>query len=261
MTDQPRRRLDAWLPAAVIIAGSLVFLGGGSRHPRVNADTMPTGGTEEYLRHFGDMILGMPNWELFHTLILIGPLLWAIGAAASRRLLPSRAAVLGDLGIGALMIGGGLWGLAFVLDGLVAPRYAQAIAAAGVGGDAAAITNFGNNAFTMARIGTVSFVLIAASIVALGAALLVDVRVRSWRAFVGAAGVLVGAWPLVLALRGEFYPGPFTSTSWTAMAVSVGLWFALFGTTLRGLTTAQPAVSADSLGVPTRSRRTPDHLP
>jgi len=122
--------------------------------------------------------------------------------------------------------------LAFVLDGFVAPRHAESIAAAGVGADASAIAAFGANAFTMARIGLISVTLMGAATLAFGAALLFEARLWSWRGFVGATGLLVGAWPFVAAVSGEFYPGPFTSVHWTATAISLGLWYLLLGSAL-----------------------------
>ena len=243
MPNRSRSPLDAWLPALLLIAGTLAFLGGGRQHPQVNSSTMPSGSAEEYLRHFADMILSMPTWEPVHTLILFGPVLWALGAAASVRLLPSRAAVLGEVGRTALLAGAGLWALAFVLDGYAGPRYAQAVMAAGTGNDAAAIASFGANAFLMARIGMVSVVLIAVAPISLGVALLFESRVRSWRAAVGVLGVLVGAWPMIATLQGEFYPAPFTSVHWTTTAISLGAWFLLFGTALPGLLSSNQAVS------------------
>lgn len=238
MTSHPtipqRGRIDAWLPALLLIAGSAVFLGGGSRHPHINSTTMPAS-ADEFFRHFATMILSSPDWPLFHMLILVGPVLWALGAAGAVRLLPERARAIGEVGRSALLMGGALWALAFVLDGFVAPRYAEAVAAAGDGADAQAISAFGANAFTMARIGLISVTLMGVAALAFGAALLFDARVRSWRAFVGATGLLLGAWSLIAALSGEFYPGPFTSVHWTRTAISFGLWYLLLGTTLTRL--------------------------
>src|SRR5688500_9047607 len=119
-----RQRLDAWFPALLLIAGSVAFIGGGSRHPHVNSRTMPMAGSDEYFRHFASTILSMPNWEFFHTLILIGPVLWALGAAGYVRLLPQRGTAIAEVGRTAMLMGAGLWALAFVLDGFVAPRHA-----------------------------------------------------------------------------------------------------------------------------------------
>ena len=230
--SQRPSRLDAWLPALLLFAGSAAFLGGGSRHPHVNSTTMPSASADEFLRQFASMVLGTPHWEFFHTLILAGPVLWALAASGTVRLLPERARGIGDVGRTAMLMAGALWALAFVLDGFVAPRHAQSIAAAGVGADAAAIAAFGTNAFTMARIGLISVTLMGVAALTFGAALLFDARLVSWRALVGATGLLVGAWPLVAALSGEFSPGPFTSVHWTSTAISLGVWYLLLGTVL-----------------------------
>jgi hypothetical protein len=243
MSIPARTRLDAWLPALLLFLGSAAFVGGGSRHPHVNGGTMGPPGSDEFFRHFAAMILNMPDWELFHTLILVGPVLWALAAGGTVRLLPARAASFGDVGRAALLMGAALWAVAFVLDGYVGPRFAKAVSLAGLGSDAAAIATFGANAFTMARIGMISVVLIGAAAFAFGAALLFDARIRSWRAAVGATGLLVGAWPALAALGGEFYPGPFTSAYWTPTAISLGLWFLLLGTVLPRLHT--PAKAED----------------
>jgi hypothetical protein len=230
MLAPTRSRLDVWIPALLMMAGSVVFIGGGSRHPHVNANSgMGTMGSDEFYRHFAGMIQSMPNWELFHTLILIGPLLWALGATGATKALAPRATVVGDVARSALLMGAALWALAFVLDGYVAPRYARVLVAAGPGSDAGAIATFGANAFTMARLGMISVVLMGAAVAGFGAALLFDTKRLSFRAGVGATGLLVGAWPALAAMRGQFYPGPFTSVYWTATAVAFGLWFLFFG--------------------------------
>ena len=234
-------RLDAWIPAALLFPGSLAFLGGGSRHPHVNAMTMPAPGSDEYFRHFAGMMLAMPRWELIHTLILVGPVLWALAAAGITRLFPDRATALGDVARTALITGATLWALAFVLDGYVGPRHAQALIAAGPGSDAATIATFGANAFTMARIGMISIALMGAAVLTMSAGLLFGARLRSWRAFVGGTGLLVGAWPLCATVTGEFSPGPFTSVYWTATALALGVWFLLLGAALPGL---RPRVSS-----------------
>jgi hypothetical protein len=161
--------------------------------------------------------------------------LWTLGVAGIARMVSSAATPLADVGKVALMLGASLWAVAFVLDGYVGPRLAQAIAAAGVGADALAIKTFGTSQYMMARLGMLSIVLIGASILTISAAMLLESRLRSWRAVVGALGVVVGAWPLIAAARGEFWPGPFTSPYWTATAISLGIWFLLLGTAMPGM--------------------------
>ena len=229
-----RARLDAWLPLILLVAGSLIFLGAGRHHPIIDATLGPPG-SDEYFRAFAGHMLHMPNWESIHLGILIGPVLWALGLAGIARAVPPAATPLADVGKMALMLGASLWAVAFVLDGYVGPRLAQAIAAAGVGADALAIRTFSTSQYMMARLGMLSVVLIGGSILVISAAMVVESPLRSWRAVVGGLGVVVGAWPLIAAARGEFWPGPFTSPYWTVTAISLGLWFLLLGTAMPGL--------------------------
>lgn len=229
-----RARLDTWLPALLLVAGSLIFLGAGRHHPIINATLGPLG-SDEFFRTFAAHMLHMPNWESIHLGILVGPVLWTLGVAGIARLVSARASPLADVGKTALMLGACLWAIAFVLDGYVGPRLAQAIAAAGVGADALAIKTFSTNQYMMARLGMLSMVLMGGAILVISAAMLVESRLRSWRAVVGGLGVLVGSWPLIAAARGEFWPGPFTSPYWTATAISLGIWFLLLGTAMPGM--------------------------
>src|SRR5688572_8352663 len=158
-----RPRLDAWLPALLLIAGSLLFLGAGRHHPIIDAMLGPFG-SDEYFRAFAGHMLHMPNWESIHLGILVGPVLWSLGVAGIARVVSSPATPLADVGKAALMLGASLWAVAFVLDGYVGPRLAQAIAAAGVGADALAIKTFSTNQYMMARLGMLSIVLIGTSI-------------------------------------------------------------------------------------------------
>ena len=233
MSTQPRlaSRLDAWLASALLFAGTLVFIGAGRQHPRINA-SLGVPGSDEFYRNFAGHMLHNPDWQGMHLLILLGPVLWALAAATVARLVSPRAVVLADLGRDALLLGASLWVVAFVLDGYVGPRYAAAIASAGPSADAAAIRAFSMNAFFMARLGMFSVVLLGIGTFTLAGGLLVDARLRSWRAVVGALGFVVGGWPIVAALRGEFWPGPFTSSYWRVTALSFGLWFLLLGTAL-----------------------------
>jgi hypothetical protein len=230
----PARRADAWVPAALLALGSAVFLGAGRLHPRIGSALGPVS-SDQFFRAFAAEIVHVHNWETMHTLILAGPVLWALAAFGVARLAPARSSALGDLGKGALLLGASFWAVAFVLDGFVTPVHARTVSAAGVGGDATALAAFRVTQLTMARLGMISMVLVATSVLAFGGVLLHDVRGISWRAVVGAAGLLVGAWPIVAALRGEFYPGPFTSPNWNWIALSLGVWFLALATTLPGL--------------------------
>jgi hypothetical protein len=247
MLTPSRSRLDVWLPTVLLVVGTLVFFVGGGRHPHVNANSgMATPGSDEFFRQFARMIVDRPSWERFHTLILLGPVLWALAAAGVVRCLPSRVAALADVGRTALVLGAALWALAFVFDGYVGPRYARAVIDAGPTADAVALATFGANAFTMARIGMLSVALLGTAVLTFGAALVFDLRTRPWSATVGALGVLLGAWPLIATLRGDFSPGPFTTLYWTPLAVALGAWFLLLATTLPGsrVATAPAATGA-----------------
>ncbi len=225
---------NAWLPAAILATGSIVFLGAGRLHPRITPALGPLG-SEDFFRAFSAEVLKVPGWETMHTLILAGPVLWAIAALGAARLLPARASALGDVATGALLLGAALWAVGFVLDGFVTPVHARTVTAAGIGADATALAAFRVTQLTMARLGTISIVLIGAAVVAFAAALLVETRALSWRTAVGVSGLLVGGWPMLAAFQGEFSPGPFTSHYWMLTALSLGLWFLAFGSTLPGL--------------------------
>ncbi len=234
MSFAQRARMEAWLPALLLMAGSLVFLGAGRQHPIIDA-TLGPAGSDEYFRSFAAHMLHIPNWESMHLGILAGPVLWTLGVAGIARLLATKAVPLADIGKTALMLGAGLWAIAFVLDGYVGPRLAQTIASAGVGADALPIRTFAINQFTMARLGMLAIILIGAAILVLSGAMLVGVRIRSWQAGVGGLGLFIGGWPLIAAAQGEFSPGPFTSPYWTLTALSLGLWFLLLGTAVPGM--------------------------
>jgi hypothetical protein len=238
MSIVQRVRVDAWLSALLLVAGSLVFLGAGRHHPIIDSSLGPAG-SDEFFRAFAAHMLHMPAWESIHLGILVGPLLWTLGAAGIARLIATKAIPLAEIGQTALMLGAGLWAIAFVLDGYVGPRLAQAIAAAGVGGDALAIKTFSTNQFMMARLGMLAIVLIGAAILVFSGAMLVGSRLRSGRAMVGGLGLFVGGWPLIAAAVGEFSPGPFTSSYWSLTALSLGLWFLLLGTVVPGMRRAE----------------------
>lgn len=230
-----RTRLDLLLPAALLVAGTVTFLAGGRRHPYINASLGPVG-SDEFYHEFARTIMHLPSWEGMHALILAGPVLWALGAAALVRLLPARAAALGEVGRAALTLAAVAWAVTFVFDGFIAPRLARGIVAAvGPAELAATLAPFKINQYIVARLGMVSMVLIGASVTAFALALLSSGRGARWRAAVGGIGILVGLWPLVAAASGEFAPGPFTSPYWNATAISVGLWFVFLATSLASL--------------------------
>ena len=234
MSFAQRARMEAWLPALLLVTGSLVFLGTGRHHPIIDA-SLGQAGSDEFFRSFAAQMLHMPNWESIHLGILVGPVLWTLGVAGTARLIATQAIPLADIGKTALMLGAGLWTIAFVLDGYVGPRLAQAIATAGVGADALPLRTFAINQFTMARLGMLAIVLIGAAVLVLSGGMLVGSRLRSWQAVVARLGLLVGGWPVIAAAQGEFSPGPFTSPYWSLTALSLGLWFLLLGTAVPGM--------------------------
>ena len=254
-----RLRLDTLLPAALLLAGSLVFLGGGGRHPRIGAALGPVG-SDEFFRAFAQEIGHVSNWEGMHALILAGPLLWALGAAGAVRLLPARVAALGEVARAALLLGAGAWALAFILDGFVAPTLARGVVAAGSPAEVhAAIVPFRTNQLMMSRLGMVSVVLMGAAATAFALALLATARAASWRAAVGATGLLVGLWPMLAAAAGEFAPGPFTSPYWMVTALATGTWFALLATALPATALPHTGTVARDEIAPARGR--PENAP
>lgn len=231
MPSQNRSWLDAWLPGLLLMAGSAVFLGAGRLHPIIGP-SLGVEGSDQFFRAFAAEMLHMANWGPIHVGILLGPVMWALASAGTTRLLSPRAMALGEVGRAASLLAAALWSIAFVLDGFVGPRLAEGIAAAGVTADGVAINAFRFNALTMAHLGTISVALMGVTMLAFAVALLIDARVRSWAAMIGALGVIAGSWPIIATIVGEFSPGPFTSPYWTMTALSMGLWFLLLGTVL-----------------------------
>ena len=227
-----RLRGDALLPSALLIAGSMVFLGAGRHHPHISGALGPIG-VDEFFKGFAQTMLMTPNWGPMHAMILLGPVLWALGAAGLVTLFRGRGGSLVEVGRAALLLGAGTWAVAFILDGFVGPVFARTIV--GITDPvalAAAVAPFRISQLTMARLGMVSVTLFGAAILSFASALLLDAKRFSWSKVVGGAGVFVGLWPLVAAWRGEFAPGPFTSPYWTITAVSLGIWFVLLATAL-----------------------------
>ncbi len=235
-----RPRFDALVSVALLTAGSVSFLLAGSLHPHVGA-ALGRVGSETFFRAFAAEVLRVPHWEAIHAGILAGPVLWALGAAAIPRLLPPRAAALGEIGRNALLLAAAAWTVAFVLDGFVAPGLAHALVnATDLPAEHDALRAFQTNQRIVARLGAVSVVLIGAAESAFGLALLTSARAvaraagrgAGWRLVAGASGVLVGLWPIFAVARGEFVPGPFTSPYWTITALATGAWFVALASAL-----------------------------
>lgn len=47
---------------------------------------------------------------------------------------------------------------------------------------------------------------------------------------VGVSGILIGAWPLLAALEGEYAGGPFVSSFWMVNALVVAIWYIALAT-------------------------------
>jgi hypothetical protein len=221
-------RVVSYVPAFLLLAGSLLFLGAGRHHPVVNASTLGPPGTDAFFRAFAEKMVGMQNWESVHLGILLGPVLWAIGLTAIARGAGERLRPLAEAGQASMLLAAGLWALAFVLDGFAGPRLAQAVLAAPPGNDVAAIHAFSTNLYTMARLGMLSVVLMGGAIVAFSLTHLAITGLRSWRSIVTVTGLGIGIWIASAAAQGEFWPGPFTSESWMMLALTLGLWFLAF---------------------------------
>ena len=246
MATQHSNRAAAWLSAALLVAGSLVFVGGGAQHPKA-ATAFGTVGTEEFYRTFASHIAHQPNWIPIHALILIGPLLWAVAVprlatVAGGNDLPFIPA-LDDLASRALLLGAALWAIAFVLDGFVAPNTASAIQAAAPGDLPAMLLSFRIHQVTMVRLGLVSWILIGLAMAIYGTTMLAQARSRRGRSLLGTFGIAIGLWPIAATITGEFNPGPFTSSLWNVTALASAFWFAAFGVSLvaRGRAVAVPA--------------------
>lgn len=66
--------------------------------------------------------------------------------------------------------------------------------------------------------------------VVLGGSLLAASVRTAWRIAIGVSGIVIGAWPLLAALEGEYAGGPFTSRYWLANALAVALWYIMLAT-------------------------------
>ena len=217
----PRPGVLAWAAAAVLVAGSMLFLYGGRSHPAIGASLGST--PEAFFHAFASKVLQTHDWHGIHLLILIGPLCWAVAAPAlldamnGRRQLVSVARSL-------LVLSGALWTVAFVLDGFGAPIYAAGALAEGTAG-AGSLVAFEAAAVMMSRLGLVSWVTGGLGMLILAGMLLEPAMRTPWRVAVGVTGMAIGAWPLLAALEGEYARGPFTSGFWMMNALVVGLWY------------------------------------
>ena len=230
MTSQ--ERIQSWLPVFLLFLGSVLFIAGGTFHPHVSSG-MGTLGSPEFFTHFAQKIVGTPGWIPMHMLILAGPVVWALAAPSVGQRLPQGGRGIWAIAQSLLLISATLWIITFVLDGLVAPVYARAVLARGAEGiDPMVLMSFGMNQTLLIRLGLLSLVLQGFAIVLYSTGLLASSRRLSWRSAVGAVGILVGVWPFIAALNGEFNPGPFISELWKPTALVTAAWYIALGVCL-----------------------------
>jgi hypothetical protein len=223
-------RISPWLPFCLLLAGSIVFLNGGRSHPHTGAGMGPVG-SPEYFFHFAQAISSTPGWVPMHVMILIGPVTWALATASIRAALPERGSSLWGTAQVALVISATLWAVTFIFDGLVAPVFARTIVAAGQV-EPLMLASFRANQVTVITTGLISWILNGIAIVLFSIGLFA-VQGRSYpRLAVGAIGILIGVWPIVAAITGEFIPGPFTSDLWKETALATAIWYVAFGVAL-----------------------------
>jgi len=243
-------RLAPWLSFILLAAGSLIFIGGGRLHPHVGNALGPLG-SAGYFLHFAQTIVTTPGWVPIHMMILIGPVLWALAAPGIRAALPEGGAPLWATAQVSLAVSATLWIVVFVVDGFVAPVFAQALAAgSAVAPDPSLLASFAANQTTVIRVGLISWILNGVAIALFSIGLLFTQGRSYLRMAVGVTGLLVGAWPTVAAITGEFLPGPFTSEVWKETALATSIWYLLLGITLvtrRGRTEATPREEVTAL--------------
>ena len=221
------------ISATLLVAGSLLFLGGGRQHPDA-ATAFGESGTQAYFTTFAATIHHSAGWKGIHLLILLGPLLWALAlplvssSAVDDRFAHLKSG-LRQLAGRAIAIGAALWVVAFVLDGYAAPVTSNAIVNATAADLPGLIITFRVHQLTMVTLGLFSWILIGISMALHGTLLTLEAPRSITRTALGGLGILIGVWPIIAAVTGEFDPGPFTSGLWRLTALSSALWFAALG--------------------------------
>lgn len=244
-SSSPVDRVIPGISAALLILGSALFLAGGRHHPDV-ATAFGDSGTQSYFRTFAATIHHSANWEGIHLLILLGPVLWALALPVTSRVsdgggFAELRSGLAHLAGRAISIGAALWVVAFVLDGYAAPVTSSAIVTAGSAELPGLLITFRVHQITMVTLGLFSWILIGISMALHGVVMILQQPRSLWRNVLGATGVMLGIWPIVAGMTGEFDPGPFTSDLWRLTALSSALWFAALGVTF----VAAPRLAAD----------------
>ena len=219
-----------FLCGALLILGGVVFIWGGIQHPPTDT-RLGVVGSEEYFRSFVRHVAGHPHWQLIHTGILAGPVCWALGSSGAGLMSRRHGEdCFGNLGVIALAMGATAWAVTFVFDGFVAFHYAQTITANPQADITALLIAFHANQIVVIRLGLASWILVGVGMAALGASgMIATGRARMARKIIGAAGIVLGAWPTVAWATGVFDPGPFTSPYWALTALLTTVWFMAMG--------------------------------
>ncbi len=235
------------LSGALLILGSVLFLWGGSQHPGIRLGA----GDLEYFRGFAEHIVRHSNWEGIHGGILVGPVLWALGAVALRDLLHRAGEKRwSTLGLVALVMAAVCWSVAFVFDGFVAPSLARALLESSDNSQAMPILAiFRANQFVVIRMGLVSWILLGGATAIFAVSLAVAPAAhRAVRWALALIGVILGVFPLLAWWGGTFAPGPFISPWWNVTAISTAFWYMAAGSLLitahSGAVVGQPAAAA-----------------
>lgn len=217
----------------LLMGGSAFFLWAAAAHPGFGAQA-PAAGTVEAVRTFAERASGDEAWMRLHAAILAGPVLWALGSTGVRTLLrDSGGRSYGVLASTALSVGAGLWAVAFIVDGFVAPVQAEAVRR---GAEAeSALATFRAVQELVTRLGLLSWLLVGVGVLGIAVGLVAGRRgsVRS-RSVLAGSGALVGLWPLAAWLGGLFLPGPFGSPTWVPTVMLTAAWFLVLGSYLVG---------------------------
>ena len=216
------------LPGVLLLLGSLLFTAGGRHHPRIDG-SIGALGSDEFYRAFVGEILHVPNWESMHVLILVGPVLWALGVAGLGRRADGARRGVPQIAGTALALAAVAWMVVFVLDGFAAPVFARGLAAAPTESAASILVSFKANQAIVIRLGLFSWILVGIAAALLSIDMILRSRMGPAPLLLGTIGVLVGAWPMIAWARGEFVPGPFTSPLWKTTALATALWYAGLG--------------------------------
>ncbi len=225
----------------LLVIGSLVFVGGGAFHPKINS-SLGVLGSPEFFQNFYMHIAHHSSWELIHSMILAGPVLWLLGVGSFW----SERSPWSQMAATAMTLAATAWAVAFVIDGFVAPNIVRWLAPE-TGWYILAV-----NQETVIRLGLVSWLTLGFSIITGSLGILLSNRSRSAKGLAW-FGVALGVWPFVAWVTGTFLPGPFTSRYWNATAVSTAFWFLAVGVSLLFSAARMEPRSGDALSVGSES--------